>query len=341
MGIQLAIGILGFFFVMASSTVQAQKTDTIRFYNGEHIRCEIKYLALGKLSISTVNMGTVSIKFEKVAFIESPTIFEIRFKNHLKLYGILSKGPEPGTAMVYSPNREMKVNLIEIVSLTPIKQKFFDKVDGNFDLGLSYVKGSNNFQFNYDLKVKYREKKYKNEIYANALITRNSATETVKQEGGNTFSWYLKRTQFLVFAGLWQQNSELGVQNRVMFIASYGLSPVESNFNVLSISAGLVSNNEESAEGNVTSNLESNLRIGYDLFHFSDPEIIINAYVSTFASLSEWGRIRLDNQINAKYEIFSDFYFNITYYNNYDSNPISESASVFDYGITAGIGYKF
>jgi penicillin-binding protein-related factor A (putative recombinase) len=54
------IGLL-FFLSLLPFFVKAAKTDTITFYNGEHIRCEIKNLQTGKLNVKTVNMGTVSI----------------------------------------------------------------------------------------------------------------------------------------------------------------------------------------------------------------------------------------------------------------------------------------
>jgi hypothetical protein len=319
----------------------ANKTDTLSFYNRESIQCEIKKLSLGKLSVSTINMGTVSIKLEKVAYIESPTIFEIRFKSHAKFFGILSRGSKPGTAKLSTASSEREVNIMDIVSLTPIRRRFIDKIDGNFDLGISYARGSNNFQFNYGLSIKYRDRKIEHGINSNALLTENTQTQTRRFDAGYSFSRYLPGTQFFITGVIWQENSELGVQNRVLVFGSYGLRPVENNLNVLYFSLGLVNNTEESVESVVTTNLESNLRVNYDLFHFASPEIIISSYISAFASITEWGRIRLDGQIKGKWEIFNDFYFNITYTNNFDNQPITEGASNFDYSITAGIGYKF
>ena len=334
------VGLL-FTLVLLPFLTKAAKTDTITFFNGEHIRCEIKTLAKGKLSVKTVNMSTVSIKLEKVAYIESPIVFEIIFSNHSRIFGKLSKGTKPGTATINYNNLEMSVDIMTIVSLNPIRQKFFHRIDGNFDLGFSFVKGTNNLQFNYDLKASYRIRKSKHQIQANSIISDNDASRTVKQEGGYGYTRFLQKDHFANFAVLWQENTELGIQNRILFLASYGISPVRNNLNVLAISAGFVSNTEQSQSDTLTTNLEGNLRIGYDLFSFSNPDIIIETYISPFISLTEKGRYRADSNLSVKWEVFNDFYFKTTFYYNFDSKPPTSSASAFDYGTTIGISYTF
>jgi len=335
------IGLLFFLFLLPFLVKANPKTDTLTFYNGEFIRCEIKSLAMGKISAKTVNMSTVSIKLEKVAYIESPIIFEIIFSNHSRIFGKLSKGSKPGTATINYNNLEMSVDLMTIVALNPIRQNFFKRITGNFDLGFSFVKGTNNLQFNYDLKLNYRIRQSKHQITANSIISDNDASRTVKQEAGYGYTRFLRKDNFANFAIMWQENTELGIQNRILLLASYGISPIRNNFNVLAVSAGFVSNTEQSQTDTLNTNLEANLRIGYDLFSFSSPDIIISTYVSPFLSLTEKGRFRFDSNFQIKWEIFNDFYFKTTYYYNADTNPPTSTASTFDYGLTIGISYTF
>ena len=335
------IGLLFAMFLLPFMVKANPKTDTITFYNGEHIRCEIKSLSMGKISAKTVNFSTVSIKLEKVAYIESPIIFEITFSNHSKIFGKLSKGPKPGTATINYNDIEMTVALMTIVALNPIRQKFFQRITGNFDLGFSYVKGTKNLQFNYDLTVNYRKRKVKHQIKANSIISDNETSRTVNQEAGYTFTRFLKRDHFTNASIFWQENTELGIQNRIMLIASYGISPVRNNLNVLAVSGGLVSNTEQSQSDTLSSNLEVSLKIGYDLFSFSKPDIIISTYVSPFLSLTDFGRFRFASQFQVKWEIFNDFYFKTTYYYNADTKPPTSTASTFDWGLTIGISYTF
>ena len=335
------IGLLILVFLLPLLVKANLKTDTITFYNGEHILCELKSLSMGKISAKTVNFSTVSIKLEKVAFIESPIIFEITFSNHSKIFGKLSKGPKPGTATINYNNIEMSVDLMTIVSLYPIRQKFFQRITGNFDLGFSYVKGTNNLQFNYDLKLTYREKKSQHQIYSNSIISDNEISRTVNQNTGYGYTRFLKKDNFAILAVGWQENTELGIQNRIIFSASYGISPIKNNLNVLSISGGIVSNTEESQSDTLTTSLEASMKISYDLFSFSNPDVILSTNFTPFVSITENERFRFDSNFQIKWEIFSDFYFSTKIYYNYDSSPPTAGASTFDYGITVAISYTF
>lgn len=335
------IGLLLIFLLLSFLVRANSKSDTITFYNGEYIRCEIKNLIMGKISAKTVNMSTVSIKFEKVAYIESPIIFEITFSNHSKIFGKLSKGPKPGTATIRYNNIEMTVDLLTIVSLNPIRKKFFSRISGNFDLGFSYVKGTNNLQFNYDLKLIYREKKSKHQIFANAIISDNETSRTINQEAGYVYTRFHKKDNFTTYSIAWQENTELGIQNRIIFIASYGISPIRNNLNALAISSGLVSNTEESRSDTLTTSLELNVRVGYDLFSFSSPDIQISTYVAPFFSLTDDERFRFDSNFQIKWEIFNDFYFSTSFYYKADTKPPTATASTNDYGLTIGISYTF
>ena len=334
-------GLLFVMLLLPLLVIANSKTDTITFYNGEHIRCELKSLSMGKISAKTVNMSTVSIKLEKIAYIESPIIFEITFNNHSKIFGKLSKGPKPGTATINYNNIEMSVDLMTIVSLYPIRQKFFQRITGNFDLGFSYVKGTNNLQFNYDLKLTYREKKSQHQINSNSIISDNETSRTVNQNTGYGYTHYLKKDNFAIFAVGWQENTELGIQNRIIFSASYGISPIRNNLNVLSISGGIVSNTEESQSDTLTTSLEASMNISYDLFSFSTPDIILSTYFKPYVSITETERFRFESSFQIKWEMFNDFYFSTKLYYNYDSKPPTTGASTFDYGVTVSISYTF
>jgi hypothetical protein len=235
----------------------------------------------------------------------------------------------------------MSTDLMNIVALNPIKQKFFQRLDGNIDLGLSFVKGNNNLQFNYDVKVIYRVKKSKHEIHSDAVFSYSGNSKTVKQDASYGYTKFLKKDNFGYFAIKWQENTELGVQNRVLFFANVGVFPIRNNINILAFSGGFVSNTEQSQSDTLTTNLEANLKIGYDLFSFSEPDLIISITASPFLSLTDWGRFRMDSNVSVKWEVFNDFYLKSTAYYNLDTRPPTASASNYDFGLTFGISFTY
>jgi hypothetical protein len=110
---------------------------------------------------------------------------------------------------------------------------------------------------------------------------------------------------------------------------------------MLAISAGVVSNSEQSETDTLTTNLEGSIKVTYDIFSFSQPNIIVSTVVSPFVSITDWGRIRMDSHLNTKWEVFNNFYFKITFYYNLDTKPPTTSASKYDFGLTFGISYTF
>ncbi|MNL46068.1 hypothetical protein D3C87_1687520 [compost metagenome] len=81
--------------------------------------------------------------------------------------------------------------------------------------------------------------------------------------------------------------------------------------------------------------------IGFKKFYYSSPKINIDAALVNFAGLSELGRFRVEANINAKVEIFTDFFIGITFYDNYDNRPLAGATSNNDFGIVTSLSYSF
>ncbi len=107
------------------------------------------------------------------------------------------------------------------------------------------------------------------------------------------------------------------------------------------IAGGLSANREASTEGVVTNNMEAVLGTEFQLFKFHKPDIEILLDWTIFRSLTVQDRIRHTGNIKAKFEVFRNFYFNLTFYESFDSDPPSASAANDDFGITTSINYSF
>jgi hypothetical protein len=60
-----------------------------------------------------------------------------------------------------------------------------------------------------------------------------------------------------------------------------------------------------------------------------------------FASLSDWGRTRLELSATVKRELLKDFTVSLRGYESYDSRPATEGAGNNDYGVSFGLGWTF
>ena len=59
-----------------------------------------------------------------------------------------------------------------------------------------------------------------------------------------------------------------------------------------------------------------------------------------YPSLTESGRHRGTLDVSLRREIISDLFFDISFYESYDSDPPSAGETT-DYGIVTSLGYKF
>ena len=84
----------------ATSPLHAQKVDTVVIRNGDRIVGEIKSLDRGALTYKTDDVGTLTIKWDKIARIVSPRYFEVEDNLGRRYYGNLQPAREYGRMVV-------------------------------------------------------------------------------------------------------------------------------------------------------------------------------------------------------------------------------------------------
>lgn len=329
-----------FLLVLTSTGVWAQKTDTVTLYNGDRITCEINNLSKGKLNVSTSDMSKLSIKWEKVASLESTHQFQISLINHSTYYGSLEKAIPGSTFVSFGVFQEL-IPLSNITSVERINNEFWKHLDGHVDTGFSYSKGNNNLQFNASGSVSHRSKRFANQLQFNSIITDNGTEETKKQDAGYTLRAYHKKDIFSKYNTTWQQNSELGIESRIIVNASIGIAPIDNNTNLLEITVGILQNREISNENTATNNTEGIVGVAYDFFKFTKPDMDVSTNILLLPSFSVKNRIRSEFNFRARWKILGDFTLNLKYYFQYDSKPPIVDVATFDYGINASVGYSF
>ncbi len=105
--------------------------------------------------------------------------------------------------------------------------------------------------------------------------------------------------------------------------------------------AGMAGNREQSETEPIstTENLEIVASLNFHQFKFRNPQFDVLANVNTFTSLTVPGRIRVDAEVKVLWEIFNDFKWNITFYNNFDRKPPGSDSPSNDWNISTGITY--
>jgi putative salt-induced outer membrane protein YdiY len=302
--------------------------------NGDRITGEIMSMKLGKLAFKMDGPGTISIKWEYVTEITSNKVFDFTLRN--------------GEIVVSSLDSLFQshhgVSLDDIIEITPIKDRFLKRLVGDVNLGFNYTKSNSILQSNFSSNISYIIPKRQLNLKLNSVLTNygKDTSLTKKQDVIASFRRDFSKKYFWATSLGWQQNTELGLASRYLVSAAAGWQPLTDNHNRLLASAGLSYNQEQSIEtGQFTGNLDALFEIAYKRFYYSTPKLSIDADYLIYPGLSDWGRIRMQSDLNVSVEIFSDFQVGLVFYYSYDNKPPEGSSSTNDFGVMFTLGYEF
>jgi hypothetical protein len=334
------------FLAMMHITALAQKNDTVFLNDGSRITGEFKKFDYGILTLKTSGMGTISIEYDKISTIYSGKYFEITDNTGFSVFGSFSKSSAPGMTVIEVSNGTIDKPIKDLVQVAPIKNKFWKNFYGSIDAGASYYKSSDIIQYNFSSDVNFRSKKHFVTFSLNSIYSDQRTTDSSIISKNNDISLDFNR----LFKGPWwggfvlkaQQNTELDLQYRIQGGVGAGYDIVFSNPVRLYTKVGILANQEQSIETNeISSNLEGDVGFNFLWIVYQHPEINISSGINFYPSITIGGRYRVEYELSAKYELFKDFYFGATFYDNFDSKPTNGGGALNDWGTTVSIGYSF
>jgi len=71
------------------------------------------------------------------------------------------------------------------------------------------------------------------------------------------------------------------------------------------------------------------------------PALGVSSRLSVFPGSTESGRTRAQLDLSLRWDVITDLFWDLSYYNSYDTDPPSSSNSTSDYGVITSIGYSF
>lgn len=329
--------------LLLNNSIFSQKTDVVILNNGDRLTGEVKYLRVGILTYKTDNMETVEIQWNKIKSIETKNFFEVEVSDGRVFYGSISPSHDEGMMTVNGVTIDHELFMKYIVRINRIKESFWDIIEGSVKFGFSFTKASNIGQLSLGGNAKYRTKINVSELSLNSVIT-TTEKEPTSSKNDLSFS-YQQNLEYEWFAGgiaALQENSELGIKLRASLGGGVGNNFIQSQNQWLYILAGLSVNREaKSDQTESINNVEGLINAQYQFFKYDHPKATFLTYVYVFPSLSNLGRIRFNYNIELSWEMVLDFYWDLTFYFEYDNQPQSENASQSDYNIQTSLKYIF
>jgi hypothetical protein len=214
-----------------------------------------------------------------------------------------------------------------VVTIMPIKQTFWGRIDGSLNLGFSFTSADNILQYSIESDATYREQKYSSSIKLSSIQTRfqteqdEDTSVTFRDNLDFTFTRYRKNRYFAAGTLTFTRSSELGIDFRTELGWVYGRRFKQTNKSNLQAAAGLtVSRETPIGDDDPSSIFLSAAILGrYHFFLYNYPKTDLLIELAVLPGISDWPRVRVNFNGMLKREIITDFTVNFSISDNYDS----------------------
>ena len=316
------------------------KVDRIEKQNGDLLICEVLSLLRGVVKAKTDGMGTITIEWNKIVRFTSPVLFEVELSSGAVYYGTLS-APAAGKLRVSGAPAGTDFDMIDVVKLTPIDQKFWQQLDGSVDVGFTFTQADQRSQWTFNGTVSRTTRNYTTTVNANSLLTiddqnshqnRNTVSAGVQRQLG--------RRWFASLFGQADHNEELNLDLRSLVGAGLGRVLVQTNRVLFSPYAGLTYTQERYTDEPVQNRAEAAIGLRLDWFTFGDYESDLVFQEQTYIDVKDPGRVRIELNTNYKQEIVKDLYWSVNLLESFNASPPAGNKKN-DVTLSMSLGWSF
>ncbi|MCZ6879315.1 MAG: DUF481 domain-containing protein [Acidobacteria bacterium] len=329
--------------LMSSPLLGRDKTDVVILKNGDHVTGEIKSLDRGKMRLSTDYMGTVEIEWSKVEQVTSQFLFEVETEAGLKTFGSLGPAAEPETMEILGEGTRNTLQQILVVRMTQLEAGFLARLQGFVDMGFSFARANRATEWSLGSELSARNEIRQFRVTVSSLFNdRKDLDSTTRNVLGLDFTRYFSNRWLVSALSQFTQNQELDLDLRSVLGGAVGRHLVQTNRTSLTTRGGAVFTRERFTGSDPgRSSLEAMGVMEFELFNFGDPETDITTTLVVLPSLSDWGRFRMDLESRIRHELLKDFFWSVSLFDNFDSDPPSEGAEGNDFGVKTSVGWSF
>ncbi len=320
----------------------AQKVDTVVLRNGDRITGELKNLDRGSIMYKTDDMGTLAIEWDHVSRLTSPRYFEVEVTTGRRYYGSLRAPGDTAQLVVATEQFTDTLPLEAVVRIFPLAAKFVGRIDGYIDVGLTFQHANDVRQLSLAAEAVYRGQKWRHELDLSSYFQDQADVDGSSRNSASFQAQRLYRSRWTGLASTsLEQNEELELEARASLAGGVGRYMLQNNYTVVSTGGGLTYTREKFTGSAATSNVELLLTGEFSFVRRDSPTTDLNVTLTAYPSITTFGRIRLQFDTRAAHELVKDFTISLTFFDTYDSQPPSTTATSNDFGGTVSLGWKF
>jgi len=341
--------------LLCSHALARIKTDVVWLINGDRITGEIIQLEYGKVRLDTESMGEIRIDWHDVARIESDYPFQFERTDGTRITGNISEIGDQGEITLTNDFRTITFAHNRVVRIAPIEDSFWDRLKGSMSFGYSFTKASNVAQGNLGIRATHRTAERAFSLDGSTILTSDQVDNATQSSSLRLDMTRFKENRwFNQFFLSFESNDELDLDLRSSFGGGMGRYLQQTDVAEFSLIAGLMATSEKLNActdcpmipelipiPSHKESLEGLLGLSYTRFVFDDPTVDLSVKAYVFPSITESGRTRAQVDINLRWEMISDLFWELNYYNKYDSDPLSGGENNSDYGVVTSLGWSF
>ena len=332
--------VLAFLCALSTGALAHNKTDAVMLYNGDRITGEIKAVTNGILELSTDAMGTLHIEWQEVASVKSRYHYDIRLADGNRHFGSFAAARRVGQLAIAAAGETSHFDLLQVVEVRPVEDSFLKRLDVYLSAGYSFTKSSDVSQTAFNTTMSYEDENARNEFSGRATISDNGDDTTSSSRLDlNRNAWTDRSRAFRTMFANYETNDELALDHRLGVGAGLGRYFIDTHRNRLTSATGLQVITEKSAGDGEEQNMELFINTSYAAWHDNTPQLEVDISFNLYPSLTDRGRVRTNSNVQVRWEIVEDPYFDVTGYGSSDNG--ADSSGEIDYGITTGVGWKY
>jgi hypothetical protein len=335
-----ALAMAGLFLV--STTVNAD-TDVVEFKNGDRLTGEVKKLVRGRLSFDTDATGVISIDWEDIRSVNTDQKIQIEVVSGARYFGSIGRAENEAEIMVETDRGPVALNRIIVVGMHPIDAAGFRGMDLSVSVGYNFTKASDVTQFNVGVHAAYRTLQRIVSADFSSIISDSANNDSSQRQSLGFNYTRLRANRWLNDGGVsFDRNEELGLNLRSSISAGGGRIISQTNNSQFLLTGGLKATRENNVnEPEDVDSLESYGEITWEWYRYDSPKLDWTTSLELIPSLTESGRVRGEFDATLSWELFSDLFWKLEFYDSFDSQPQSDTAEKNDYGVTTSVSYKF
>ena len=302
-GITVPIGVACLGLLLLASRAEArERTDVVTLRGGLRVPGEILQMTLGRLSLRTDDMGRVSIEWLRVTQIESTYPFAVEFTSGTTYFGPLHAGAD-GELLVGTRS----VRLDEVVSITPVDDRFWNRVRAYADLGFSLAKANTALTLSADGGFDFRGEMFGTSAAFNTYVQSSEQVAATTENIAGAHRQLLLQALAGQPARRARPERRARLNLRLSLGADIAYAAIRNSFMELWLAAGLTVAREQYSGMGPDLAVAGYFDATWRAFRYASPELDTEIELSLLPVLNDLGRVRGTATGRVKYEVFSDF----------------------------------